>query len=491
MGHRTNPVGSRLLLTRQWESFLPSKFIFINDFFFKYFLIEVSLNFFLNLRINKRITKKIAQKYLKTTTAFVTSKDFETKDFSDFNFNNLYNQINSVNNLLKNQIILYKSKNFRSLQNINFFYKKLFLMFLFFNLKNKKVNSLNNYNSIIKSLFLFKKGQGRIVKQKIKNLFFSFHNLLLTLQTQKLQFNYCFFERSMGNINLRYFFNIEYLEAEYYNYVRFSQKRVRLKLHNLLFFKQESFVNSFKNIKLEKGIKNSEKKYKTKFKNFYKIFYLYDIEYPRSSLFHIPNNTTNKTLYLFKFYLNLSKNFANTFLKKISFIFLFFNKLLINDLKKLSYLKNIKVDFILLPFSYSNSIFFSKYLKYRLGNYESLGRVVYSFFGFMSRMLNNIAKLKQNFLYYNYLLDNKNEKFYLMDNMPDFNGLIEILGIQIRGSGRFTKKSRAMSKTFALGFIPLNKFHKNIDYILTEVRLKYGISGVKVWVYRSNNLKNN
>jgi ribosomal protein S3 len=48
-----------------------------------------------------------------------------------------------------------------------------------------------------------------------------------------------------------------------------------------------------------------------------------------------------------------------------------------------------------------------------------------------------------------------------------------------------------MSKTFALGFIPLNKFHKNIDYILTEVRLKYGISGVKVWVYRSNNLKNN
>jgi hypothetical protein len=106
-------------------------------------------------------------------------------------------------------------------------------------------------------------------------------------------------------------------------------------------------------------------------------------------------------------------------------------------------------------------------------------------------MLNNIAKLKQNFLYYNYLLDNKNEKFYLMDNMPDFNGLIEILGIQIRGSGRFTKKSRAMSKTFALGFIPLNKFHKNIDYILTEVRLKYGISGVKVWVYRSNNLKNN
>ncbi len=93
MGHRTNPVGSRLLLTRQWESFLPSKFIFINDFFFKYFLIEVSLNFFLNLRINKRITKKIAQKYLKTTTAFVTSKDFETKDFSDFNFNNLYKKL--------------------------------------------------------------------------------------------------------------------------------------------------------------------------------------------------------------------------------------------------------------------------------------------------------------------------------------------------------------------------------------------------------------
>ena len=67
-----------------------------------------------------------------------------------------------------------------------------------------------------------------------------------------------------------------------------------------------------------------------------------------------------------------------------------------------------------------------------------------------------------------------------MDNMNDFSGFTEILGLKIKGSGRFTKKRRASYKTFELGSIPLNQFHKNVDYDLSEIHKKYGISGLKV-----------
>jgi hypothetical protein len=253
MGHRTNPVGSRLLLTKNWENLFPSKFTMVDDFFFKYFLIEISLNYFFNLRIKRQITKKLAQKQLVKTKKLIKNKNF-------FNMNKLVKNskiylIKLIYNLfLINKFLKIKGNQLNNLNNISiilYFYKKLYLNYIFFILKkqnNKNQIFKNNklYKDIIFSIFYFKKSRSRVAKQKNKNLFFAYHDLLLNLQIQKLQFNYALLVRNMGNLQLNYYFYVSYLESEFYNYVRFSQKRIRLKLNQLLFNKNDNLNFYFK-----------------------------------------------------------------------------------------------------------------------------------------------------------------------------------------------------------------------------------------------------
>jgi hypothetical protein len=253
MGHRTNPVGSRLLLTKNWENLFPSKFTMVDDFFFKYFLIEISLNYFFNLRIKRQITKKLAQKQLVKTKKLIKNKNF-------FNMNKLVKNskiylIKLIYNLfLINKFLKFKGNQLNNLNNISiilYFYKKLYLNYIFFILKkqnNKNQMFKNNklYKDIIFSIFYFKKSRSRVAKQKNKNLFFAYHDLLLNLQIQKLQFNYALLVRNMGNLQLNYYFYVSYLESEFYNYVRFSQKRIRLKLNQLLFNKNDNLNFYFK-----------------------------------------------------------------------------------------------------------------------------------------------------------------------------------------------------------------------------------------------------
>jgi hypothetical protein len=253
MGHRTNPVGSRLLLTKNWENLFPSKFTMVDDFFFKYFLIEISLNYFFNLRIKRQITKKLAQKQLVKTKKLIKNKNF-------FNMNKLVKNskiylIKLIYNLfLINKFLKIKGNQLNNLNNISiilYFYKKLYLNYIFFILKkqnNKNQMFKNNklYKDIIFSIFYFKKSRSRVAKQKNKNLFFAYHDLLLNLQIQKLQFNYALLVRNMGNLQLNYYFYVSYLESEFYNYVRFSQKRIRLKLNQLLFNKNDNLNFYFK-----------------------------------------------------------------------------------------------------------------------------------------------------------------------------------------------------------------------------------------------------
>lgn len=494
MGHRSNPIASRLNISKEWDKFLPSKFNFVNDFFFKYFLIEISLNFFLKLQIKKlnvKLTKKKLKRYKKYTEFLFLNKKNLSKPpykyiYKEFILNKKINKTNIVNNNKFNIRFLNNFKYFNrinSIKNLNIYnlnilqklkHQSIQLFFNLFYLKLYK-NKINvKYKNIVQLLFLFNKKKGRIAKQKEKHLFFIFHDFLLSLQKEVLQFNYCIFEKNMGNIFLKFYFILNYLESEYYNYLRFSQKRIRLKFKYLLLFKQENFQDFF----FINGI------------DIYNHIYKYDITHARNDLFNFSNNYSIKTMFLYLFYNNIGRVFANNFLKNISIIFIFFKKLLLKNLKNFKYMKNFNIDLIFTPFAYSNALIFSKHLKYKLGKHSSIGRVVYSFFKLIAKLLKNIARLNSKLYYCNYLLENKLEKFYLMDNFFDFNGFIEILGFKIIGGGRFTRKSRATSKTFLKGPIPLNKFHKNIDYNFSETISKYGISAIKVWIYRSHFLKN-
>ncbi len=490
MGHRSNPVAARLNIHKKWDNILPSKFNFINDFFFKYFLLESSLNFFLNLQI-KKLNVKLTKKKIKRNKKYA---EFLFLDKKLININPYkYKEFVINKQLLNNKILIQKKNHLKFKFNIQkiknnsnlIFYNLNFLktlkqkcIILFYNLFYYKLQiktSNKKYKNIINLIFLFNKKKGRITRQKEKHLFFVFHDFLLSLQKEVLQFNYCIFDKNMGNIFLKFHFIINYLESEYYNYLRFSQKRVRLKFKELLLFKQENFQDFFFLNQLD----------------IYNYLYKYDINYPSTNLFNLPSNSSKKTMALYLFYINIARSFSNNYLKNIMIIFIFFKKLLFKNLKNFFYMKNLNIDLIFTPFSYSNGLIFSKYLKYKLGKFNSIGRVVYSFFKLISKILKNISRLKNKLYYCNYLLQNKSEKFYLMDSFFDFNGFIEILGFKVIGGGRFTRKSRATSKTFLKGPIPLNRFHRNVDYNFSEIISKYGIAGIKVWVYRSHFLKNN
>jgi len=110
----------------------------------------------------------------------------------------------------------------------------------------------------------------------------------------------------------------------------------------------------------------------------------------------------------------------------------------------------------------------------------SLGRLVFSFFKLLLRVLSNVRKLKKQIKYFKFKNTIKKEQYYLMDDLVDFNGFTEILGLKVLGSGRFTKKRRVKKKFFYKQGVPLNTFHANIDYALNEKILKFGIVGFKV-----------
>ncbi len=58
------------------------------------------------------------------------------------------------------------------------------------------------------------------------------------------------------------------------------------------------------------------------------------------------------------------------------------------------------------------------------------------------------------------------------------------LGVKITVSGRLGGVDIARSETYKEGSIPLHTLKANIDYALSEVKTKYGIIGVKVWIYK-------
>jgi len=60
---------------------------------------------------------------------------------------------------------------------------------------------------------------------------------------------------------------------------------------------------------------------------------------------------------------------------------------------------------------------------------------------------------------------------------------IRIKGIRIQCSGRPNGSDMSTVQWSKYGPIPVHSYNKNIDFTFTEVHTKYGLCGVKVWVY--------
>lgn len=57
-------------------------------------------------------------------------------------------------------------------------------------------------------------------------------------------------------------------------------------------------------------------------------------------------------------------------------------------------------------------------------------------------------------------------------------------GIKIKISGRLGGAEIARSETFSKGKMPLHTFRSDIDYAFASAFTKYGVIGVKVWIYK-------
>lgn len=63
------------------------------------------------------------------------------------------------------------------------------------------------------------------------------------------------------------------------------------------------------------------------------------------------------------------------------------------------------------------------------------------------------------------------------------------LGIRINVAGRLNGAEIARTEWYREGRVPLHTFRADIDYGLAEARTTYGVLGVKVWIFRSEQVE--
>ena len=61
-------------------------------------------------------------------------------------------------------------------------------------------------------------------------------------------------------------------------------------------------------------------------------------------------------------------------------------------------------------------------------------------------------------------------------------------GVKIMVSGRLNGAEMARREVELVGSIPLHTLRADIDYAKTEAKTTYGVIGVKVWIYKGDNL---
>ena len=61
-------------------------------------------------------------------------------------------------------------------------------------------------------------------------------------------------------------------------------------------------------------------------------------------------------------------------------------------------------------------------------------------------------------------------------------------GIKIMSSGRLNGAEIARTEWYREGRVPLHTLRADIDYGFSEAKTSYGIIGIKVWVFKGENL---
>lgn len=173
----------------------------------------------------------------------------------------------------------------------------------------------------------------------------------------------------------------------------------------------------------------------------------------------------NKNLLFFEKNVNLFRNLTVFNFTKVSFLSflsnlfsLNFNRFFILNSTFNSYSINIDISFLKNPF-FLSSKFLSRFISRRLS------------FGFeLNRVLNPIVS----------------DLTRLVDSTES-----KIQGFRIACSGRFNKTQMASYSWEKYGPIPLNNFSCSVDYSFSKVFMRYGLCGIKVWVFTSHRpLKN-
>jgi small subunit ribosomal protein S3 len=111
----------------------------------------------------------------------------------------------------------------------------------------------------------------------------------------------------------------------------------------------------------------------------------------------------------------------------------------------------------------------------------------------------NVEEVKKPTLYASFLAQlaasdiekNKNARSVMKKIIENAKQHKEIGGVKIRVSGRINGASIHRTETLTWGKLPLSTLRAKIDYAFTEALTKYGIIGIKVWLYKgeSNDYK--
>ena len=78
---------------------------------------------------------------------------------------------------------------------------------------------------------------------------------------------------------------------------------------------------------------------------------------------------------------------------------------------------------------------------------------------------------------------NGNFKKALKESFKEIKENSKIKGIRVNCSGRLGRAPMAKTEWFKYGQIPLSKVNATVTYSSSTALTKYGIIGIKVWIY--------
>jgi hypothetical protein len=153
---------------------------------------------------------------------------------------------------------------------------------------------------------------------------------------------------------------------------------------------------------------------------------------------------------------NLNKfNSKQLFFKDLNFNFLI--EKYIGIFKKEIYYKTSILLINIILNSRNSTLLFGKFLSFFFKLFYKSKRKISKFFSFIRQYLKLFFNLKIAF--------------------------ININGIKIQIKGRFSGAARSSSNIFQIGSIPLQTVVTNVSYRFFPIFTKYGVFGVKLWVY--------